>query len=612
MLSRLSDINFRILQLSRMPLNPRRMVVVGLDFGTTYSGFSFALISEPYKINSFFEYPNSSNLYPKTPTVSYYKKVPGHEDQWRLNSWGFTARSEYTRDMAKLTKEQRRRKHSGAQNDNAPLPEVGRYITKFKLYLANERMARVPLPSLPAGLTNERVITDYLREMGALILKTLRGQYRNLDLTNDLIQWCITVPSIWDNVAKSVMKDCMVRAGLVSGTDDSHLSIVLEPEAAFFHCYQHLHESAITVNDKILIADIGGGTSDIVVEQVVAIGQSSYQVKEVTFSSGGLCGSIYVDQSFIKFMIQSIPCLDGALDQQPSLYASLLKEWDEAKASFGDLTRSNRSTDISLHYELLNMMKPYASMDNDVARALNDGLYEIRYDQMKSIFDPIINQNLTLISDKLREVQGVTVIAVVGGLAKSEYLIQCIKRRFSSEVRHIIVPGNPVSAISLGAVMSALNPDTIISRVSKKTYGVECVEEFKYGVDREDHLQVINNLRRCRNRFHIYVRKGDVVNVDQCISKTYYPARSGQTTMDVTLFSSENTNPRYTDEPGVKMEGSFTIDISGDMTLDEKRIVKESLYFGRSSLELVAEPVNFFLGSQGPNQLHLPIAEGFV
>lgn len=117
---------------------------------------------------------------------------------------------------------------------------------------------------------------DYLWEMGVLIFKILWGQYRNLDLINDLIQWCIMVLLIWDNVVKLVMKDCMVRVGLVSGIDDSYFSIVLELEVVFFYCYQYLYESVIIVNDKILIVDIGGGIFDIVVEQVVVIGQSSY------------------------------------------------------------------------------------------------------------------------------------------------------------------------------------------------------------------------------------------------------------------------------------------------------------------------------------------------
>jgi hypothetical protein len=35
-------------------------------------------------------------------------------------------------------------------------------------------------------------------------------------LTEQAIQWCVTVPSIWDNAAKAVMKNCMVAAGLVN------------------------------------------------------------------------------------------------------------------------------------------------------------------------------------------------------------------------------------------------------------------------------------------------------------------------------------------------------------------------------------------------------------
>jgi molecular chaperone DnaK (HSP70) len=32
-------------------------VVVGLDFGTTFSGFAFAHITDPEKVYTFFDYP---------------------------------------------------------------------------------------------------------------------------------------------------------------------------------------------------------------------------------------------------------------------------------------------------------------------------------------------------------------------------------------------------------------------------------------------------------------------------------------------------------------------------------------------------------------------------
>jgi hypothetical protein len=50
---------------------------------------------------------------------------------------------------------------------------VGAYLTRFKLHLVTKDMGVSSAQGLPAGLTVTILITDYLCEMGALILKTL-------------------------------------------------------------------------------------------------------------------------------------------------------------------------------------------------------------------------------------------------------------------------------------------------------------------------------------------------------------------------------------------------------------------------------------------------------
>jgi molecular chaperone DnaK (HSP70) len=48
------------------------------------------------------------------------------------------------------------------------------------------------------------------------------------------------------------------------------VQVVLEPEAASFHCHHLLRQKhkdlSLHVKDKILVADVGGGTVDIVVQ----------------------------------------------------------------------------------------------------------------------------------------------------------------------------------------------------------------------------------------------------------------------------------------------------------------------------------------------------------
>ena len=579
---------------------------MGLDFGTTFSGFAFAHTTATDKVYTYFDYPKAGGAekpYCKTLTGIYYKNMgPG---KWEFKAWGYPARAEYARDIQAL------RKQRLSRPSTDPLqPTVGAYVTRFKLHLASKDMGASSAHGLPPGLTVQGLITDYLREMGNLIVKTLQDHY-GPQLTKKAIQWCVTVPSIWDNAAKAVMKTCMTAAGLVNGVDGSPhpLIMVLEPEAASFFCHKSMSEQVLKVGDKILVADIGGGTADIVVQEVVTVGESSYRVKEVTTSSGGLCGGTYVDQRYMEFLHRTIgPCLQECISQHLNIYAQLIQAWEHRKTSFGDRASVGESTDINLPNKVVAEWEKFDQRMGNPPRDSYDDL-EISYQEMQSIFDPVIEQNMQLIAHQLAQVKGVKVLVVVGGFAGSPYLMERIRESFGKIVPQIISPPNPGSAVCQGAVMLALNPDTVVSRVCKKTYGIEFTPTFDKKRDLPKYKIKVDGVSKCSNRFEIYVKKGDKVDVDACISRNFSPLHRGQKAIKFQLFSSYETDPRYTVGDGVRKEGEIEIDISMDMKLDKARTVKVSLFFGGSSMEIKAEAVNFSAG--GSQRLELPVEVGF-
>jgi len=185
------------------------------------------------------------------------------------------------------------------------------------------------------------------------------------------------------------------------------------------------------------------------------------------------------------------------------------------------------------------------------------------------------------------------VLAIVGGFAASPYLVARIKGRFAGRVPQIISPPNPGSAVCQGAVALAHHPDAIDSRICKKTYGFHAVEPFVPGVDPRELGQYYDGVLKCNSRFEVYVRKGDHVKPEDPISRLFKPIFDGQTLIELELYSSEERDPRYVVGEFVRREGTFTIDISGDMRLEKDRRLNVSLFFGRSSIEIVAEGLNF-------------------
>ncbi|RUS25758.1 hypothetical protein BC938DRAFT_471710 [Jimgerdemannia flammicorona] len=77
--------------------------------------------------------------------------------------------------------------------------------------------------------------------------------------------WVLTIPAIWDDGAKLLMRKAAVAAELEK--EDGQLMFALEPEVASLWC---LASGLISLkeNDVYIIVDCGGGTVDIAIHEV--------------------------------------------------------------------------------------------------------------------------------------------------------------------------------------------------------------------------------------------------------------------------------------------------------------------------------------------------------
>lgn len=584
------------------PSLPEPRVVVGLDFGTTFSGFAYAHTSAPDDIFTQYDWPmfeqGGGKSYCKTLTGVYYES--GSDGKLVFKSWGWPARVAYLGAMRAALQA---KKKTGVEGD---APPVGEMLTKFKLHLAGENDGPPSVENLPGDLTPDQVISDYLRGIGEFIITELQSRYGNM-ITKEVVQWCLTVPSIWDDHAKQQMKLCMEKAGLVKGAVDIQASpypviVILEPEAASIYCHRCIKSDLhLQLGDKFLVVDLGGGTTDIVV-QARANHTGALKVKEVSRSSGGLCGGTYVDQSFMAFLREKIGCLEEFLVQHPEHEPKILGWWESAKSTFDG--SPNFQAALQMSANLARAWEEYEKASSYDTCVTEFDEVEFSCDDMKTIFDPVVDQNLSLIEEKLTEHPDIKVIMAVGGFSGSPYMMARIKETFASRVAEIISPPHPGSAVCQGAVALALHADTILSRVARKTYGISTMLKFEPG-DREDYREVVDGTAKCKNRFDVFVQRGQQVDTDYSVSKTYVPTYSKQKAMNISLFSSDDDAPRYTEGANVTKEGTFVVDMSdGAEELNRERQVKVTMYFGRSTVELKAQGVNF-----GENKVHemLPV-----
>ncbi|XP_053376193.1 heat shock 70 kDa protein 12A-like [Mercenaria mercenaria] len=247
------------------------LVVVAIDFGTTYSGWAFSFRHEyerdPIKVSSK-NWQGGTLVSQKGPTCILIKP-----DGKTTDSFGYDAESKYAEKAEENEQDQ------------------WFFYKRFKMMLFKdkgmERNATLEDESgkkLPA-MTVFSLCIDYLKKD---VLDTL-GRQVDIGLSVSDIHWVLTVPAIWNDAAKQFMREAAQKAEIPA----KNLTICLEPEAASIYC-RHLPVSkSSTVGEKTslaqfssgtkyLVLDAGGGTIDITVHEVTDSGE----LKELYKASG--------------------------------------------------------------------------------------------------------------------------------------------------------------------------------------------------------------------------------------------------------------------------------------------------------------------------------------
>uniref|UniRef100_U9TFC6 Uncharacterized protein n=1 Tax=Rhizophagus irregularis (strain DAOM 181602 / DAOM 197198 / MUCL 43194) TaxID=747089 RepID=U9TFC6_RHIID len=176
------------------------------DFGTTYSGFAYA-----HKIDNEII---TNDTWPdqigplKTNTALQYDK-----NFKNVVEWGFPA----------LAKNQKKVKGK-SKNQTASKP-----VEHFKLHLSN--IPDNEKPVLPKGINYKKAITDYLKCMGELIKETIATRWPNVKFMEQVLI-ILTVPAVFSDQAKAIMRECIYEAGLINVKSSEKLQFITEPEAA--------------------------------------------------------------------------------------------------------------------------------------------------------------------------------------------------------------------------------------------------------------------------------------------------------------------------------------------------------------------------------------------
>lgn len=176
--------------------------------------------------------------------------------------------------------------------------------------------------------TPMQVVADFLAEVRKILVKSVEQTYLMEDIP---IMTIITIPAIWNDMAKDLMVQAAVKAGF--GVHRLDFQLISEPEAAAAYTLKGSDAVNLCVGDSFVICDAGGGTVDLISYKIT--GQRPLRLEEVVRGSGGMCGSVYLDYGFEKH-IKKVLGEEAFNNMKPNSRAEMMRTWEESvKFVFG-------------------------------------------------------------------------------------------------------------------------------------------------------------------------------------------------------------------------------------------------------------------------------------
>ncbi|KAJ5643003.1 uncharacterized protein N7484_005510 [Penicillium longicatenatum] len=467
-------------------------LIIGIDFGTTYSGVSWVTLADfkQENINIITQWPGVRGDHAKVPTKLYYEYGP----ETYTPLWGFE------------------------------IPHDIEALEWFKLLLLRDddmwkdlqesvHIGRAKMLLRESGKTAEDCIADYLRAIWKHTLKTIlkaRPSYLVESLEFHVV---LTVPAIWKDYARSAMTEAAKKAGILDDRPAGPTSLTFAPEPEAAGLAALIERGSDTKPDDVfVICDAGGGTVDVITYKVGH--QQPLQLHEAVEGDGSVCGGIFIDEDFTVQCRNRIGRKWSGFSPADRK-AILTNEWEYSiKPSLNDTSR-----------------KPH----------IKDGHIFFSGSDIRDAFHKrAVPGLLRLVENQLTEAQSkglrVTGIVLVGGLGSSPHIYKCLVAKYSSRGIEICQSSaiRRRTAICRGAILKGLmdapitthvpNAPEILSRISRMCIGTSCIEEFKKGVHhkKERYMCKHEGYYKVRGMMDWYITKGEDVAKSHAIRKDYY------------------------------------------------------------------------------------------
>ncbi|QPH01174.1 hypothetical protein C2857_005373 [Epichloe festucae Fl1] len=484
------------------------VLVIGIDFGTTYSGVAWAYSRQPENIEVITNWESElthCSDEEKSPTLLKCGKY-GEQDEW-----GYTVTS--AKDAFRW----------------------------FKLLLLNEkdvdpviyncsefREARSVRDA--SGKSAVEIVSRYLQLLWNHAINDIQ-----IAIGEDLMVKCrfnvvITLPAIWPHYAQQRMEQAAEMAGILAkrpcGT--TLLRFISEPEAAALSTLgDQANKSTVEVDDNFVICDAGGGTVDLISYRVSE--KTPFTLKESVKGDGGLCGGIFLDKNFLELVKSTTGGSWHNVSKKQEL-KFMNDSWEHG------IKRQFRGRPRTWIVDTPDSVKKPQSQKRSKGLSLHTN-------EILKVFDPIIrkiealvkSQSLAILSKYGKQPK---YVILVGGFGRNPYLRDCLDKSVDAGTKVLQSQGTkPWVAICRGAVIHGLaslhlpQPLNIKveSRVARLSYGVVFSELY----DPERHsIQDMNfdsteHVWKANNQMEWFLKQGQDLSKSSRVRRRYHRNYTG-------------------------------------------------------------------------------------
>ncbi|GES81271.1 hypothetical protein GLOIN_2v1030945 [Rhizophagus clarus] len=238
---------------------------------------------------------------------------------------------------------QKQTKHVRKNKDLSP----SKTVELFKLHLGN--ISQNEKPPLPHQLSYEKAISDYLRELGK---ETISTRWHGIKFFEHVLL-IISIPAEFDDKAKDTKRKCLYNAGLTDSKRSNKVEFTTEP--------------------SFIVVDCGGGTVDLTTRRLL----KDNKLSEIIERTGDFCENYYGQ---MQYMIQQF-C-------------------QKLKFHFTGNINDFDSFEFDIE-EICPVLKQYCNDHIEEEMEENDWIIDINFEDLKSMFDPVVGKIISLIRGQL-------------------------------------------------------------------------------------------------------------------------------------------------------------------------------------------------------------------